>query len=209
MLLYVEGRGGRLGSRYWFGREFGQAEVEDFGVTAGGDENIGRFDVAMNDSLGVGGVQRVGEVDAERKEGFHFQGAPGDVVLQRRAFQKLHGNVRFSILFADVVDGADVGMIQGRRCLGFALKPGERLWVSCDVFGEELERDETMEASILGFVDDAHTAATELLDDAIMRDGLADHGEGTKLWSVMLGAPELGVNGADGGVPTRSGQVPA
>src|ERR1700680_498488 len=35
-------------------------------------------------------------------------------------------------------------------------------------------RDETVETSILSFVDDSHPAATELFDDAVMRDGLAD-----------------------------------
>ena len=31
-----------------------------------------------------------------------------------------------------------------------------------------------MEACVLGFVDDTHTATTELFDDAVVRDGLAD-----------------------------------
>ena len=38
-----------------------------------------------------------------------------------------------------------------------------------------------MQPSILGLVDHAHTAATEFLDDAVMRNGLADH------WAEILG----------------------
>src|SRR6267143_1622908 len=81
----------------------------------------------------------------------------------------------------DLVDGANVGMIQCRGGLGLTLEASEHLRVACDVFGKELQRDETMEASILGLVDDSHTAATELLDDVVMRDGLADHGQDRNL----------------------------
>ena len=34
-----------------------------------------------------------------------------------------------------------------------------------------------MEGYVFGLVDDTHAAATKLLDDAIVRDGLADHSE--------------------------------
>ena len=37
---------------------------------------------------------------------------------------------------------------------------------------QKLERDETVEASILNH---PHPASTKLLDDAVMRDGLANH----------------------------------
>ncbi len=32
-----------------------------------------------------------------------------------------------------------------------------------------------MQPRVLGLVDDAHAAAAQLLDDAVVRDGLADH----------------------------------
>jgi hypothetical protein len=35
-----------------------------------------------------------------------------------------------------------------------------------------------MEACVFGLVHHTHTTAAELLDDAVMRDGLANHGEG-------------------------------
>jgi len=39
-------------------------------------------------------------------------------------FRKFHGNERLSILHADVVNGADVGMVQGGSGLRLALKSG-------------------------------------------------------------------------------------
>ena len=39
-----------------------------------------------------------------------------------------------------------------------------------------------MESDILGLVDDTHPASAELLDDAVVGDGLAEH------WGEILGS---------------------
>ena len=44
---------------------------------------------------------------------FEFHGAAGDQVLERGAVQKLHDEEGASIVLADVVNRADVGMVQG------------------------------------------------------------------------------------------------
>src|SRR5262249_62331117 len=49
-----------------------------------------------------------------------------DAVLQRLAFQKLHGDEGLAILLVDVVTGADVGMVQRRGRLRFAGGNGPR-----------------------------------------------------------------------------------
>jgi hypothetical protein len=59
-------------------------------------------------------------------------------------------------------------VIQGRRGLRLPLKPGEGLRIPGYILRQELERDETVETSILRFVDDAHTAAADLFNDAIV-----------------------------------------
>ena len=64
MLLDVEGRGGLLRSCHRLGRELGQAKVQDFGVAAVRDKEVRRFNVAMNDSFGVSGIKRVGDLDS-------------------------------------------------------------------------------------------------------------------------------------------------
>ena len=40
---------------------------------------------------------------------------------------------------------------------------------------QELEGDEAMQPRVLSLVDDSHPAAAELLEDAVVGDGLADH----------------------------------
>ena len=71
---------------------FGEAEIENFGVAALGDENVGGLDVAVNDALGVSGVERVGDFDGQRKKPFDFEGTAGDAVLQGHAFEIFHGD---------------------------------------------------------------------------------------------------------------------
>ena len=100
------------------------------------------------------------------------------------------------VLLTDVVYRADVWVIQRRRRLGFSLEAGQGLRVSGYIIGQKLERNETVETSILSFVDNAHPAAAELLNYAVMRDGLADHKGAVLLWSAMLGAHKTRVNGS-------------
>ena len=125
-------------------------------MSALGDENVGGLDVAMDDVFAVRGVEGVGDFDGEAEQDVHFEGTSGDAVLQGQAVEVLHGDEGLSIFFADVVDGADVGMIQSGSSFGFATETLESLTVLGYVFREELEGDETIEAGVFGFVDDSH-----------------------------------------------------
>ena len=75
-----------------------------------------------NDALGVRGVERIGNFDGDIEQAVEFQRAAVDQVLQSGAVQKFHGDEGFAVLFADIVDGADVGMIQRGGCLRFAFE---------------------------------------------------------------------------------------
>src|ERR1700693_292754 len=152
----------------------GKAEVENFGVAAFSDKNIGGLDVAMDDSFAVGSIERVGDVDTEIEEQFQIQGAARDAVLQRFAVKTFHGDVGLPIFLANFVNGADVGMIQRGGRSRLAAKSLERLVVFSHFFGKKFQRDVPAEVSILGFVHDTHTTAAELFDDAVMGDGLAN-----------------------------------
>ena len=163
----------------------GQSEVQDLGVAAWADEDVGGLDIAVNDACAVRRIQRVGDFDAERQHRVHVQTAmAGDALLQRAALQILHGDEGAAVLLADVMNGADVGMIQGGRGSSLALEPAQRLPVASQVVRQELERHEATEPGVLRFVDHAHAAAAELLDDAVVGEGLADQGVGA-LWRVV------------------------
>ena len=79
------------------------------------------------------------------------------------------------MLVVNFVDGTDVRMIQCRCSLGFALKAVESLRVFGYVVGQELEGNKAAELEVFSFVNHTHPATAKLLDNAVMRDGLADH----------------------------------
>src|SRR5208282_218471 len=121
--------------------------------------NICRLNVAMDDALGVGRVERIGDLDAERKQCVEFHGTVADEMLQGRAVEVLHDDEGLAVLLANVVDGADIRMVERGRSPGLAAEALERLAVSGYIFGEEFQGDEAVEAGVLGLVDDAHAAA--------------------------------------------------
>ncbi len=156
-------------------RDFRQPEVKNLGVAAFGHKDVGGLDVAMHDSLGVSRVECIRHLNGHREQNFQIQWPPPNTVLQGRAIEVFHGDKRQAILLANVVNRADVGMIERRGSLGLTLEPAERLRVTRDLIRQELQGHETVQPSVLGLIDHAHSAAAELFNDAVVRDSLADH----------------------------------
>ena len=76
------------------------------------------------------GVQRVGDLRAHVEGRVQAQRTGGEPILQRRPLQILHDDERPLVLLADVVDGADVRVVERRRRLRFAREPAQRLWIA-------------------------------------------------------------------------------
>src|SRR6201993_1284183 len=96
-------------------------------------------------------------------------------MLQRHAFEVFHGDEAGTIALADLIDSADVGMVESRGGAGFSPEAFERGSVLSDVIGKEFQGDEPTEREVFGFVDHTHAATAELLENAVVRDGLPDH----------------------------------
>jgi hypothetical protein len=54
-------------------RDFGEAEIEDFGMVTLGDEEIGWLDITMNDAVRVGCIKSVGDLYADIEELLGFE----------------------------------------------------------------------------------------------------------------------------------------
>jgi len=123
----------------------------------------------------VAGIKGVGDLDGKLQQKFVLERLARDALLQCDTVEKLHDDESLPVLLVYFVDGADIGVIQRRRGSSLALKALEGLRIRGDLRGKKLERDEAPELDVLGLVDHTHTTAAELIDDAVVRDGLIDH----------------------------------
>ena len=162
------GSGAESFERQVFGGVLGEAEVENFGLAARGDENIRGLDVAMNNSAGMCGVEGIGNLNGEIEERGERDGAAADAFAEGLAFEQLHNEERTPAGFADVEERADAGMIESGNGAGFALKSFEGGGIVGEIAGEKFEGDEAAEANVFGAENLAHAAAAEGLDDFIV-----------------------------------------
>src|SRR5271165_2674897 len=162
-------------------------------MTKFGQEDVGRLDVTVNDMPGMSGDQGVGNLDPDTQQLIQVEGLAHDV-LEGCAFEVLHGDEGLSTDFADVVNGADIGMIECGGSLRFALKARETLRILANFIRKKLESDETTETGIFRFVDNAHPAAAHSFQDAVVRDGVTEEWGGVRHSALILGWSRRQVN---------------
>src|SRR5712691_11505269 len=83
-------------------------------------------------------------------------------------------DIGLAILLTNLMNRADVGVIQRRGCAGIALETIKRLAVLGELLGQEFQCDGPAEFCIFGLIHHTHPAATELFQDAIVGDRLAN-----------------------------------
>ena len=118
-----------------------QPEIEQLGVAALGDEDVGRLDVAVDDPLAMGGFERIGEFHAKFEDSIGGSAPAGDQMVQRRALQQFHRHEMAAGVLSDIVNRADVRMIQCRGGAGLALEPFDRARIPRQLLGEEFQCD--------------------------------------------------------------------
>ncbi len=104
------------------GRELRETEIQNFRLAALDEKNIRGLDVAMDDAFGVRGVEAIRDLNAGVQQLGDLDGLAVDAMFERLAFEQFHGDERAAVEIADIVDGADVGMIQRGRGARFAAK---------------------------------------------------------------------------------------
>ena len=61
-----------------------QSKIENLGMATFSDEDVGRLEVAVNDSLPMRGVERVRNFNRKSEQGFSIQGTTRDTVFRVR-----------------------------------------------------------------------------------------------------------------------------
>ena len=151
----------------------GQAEIDHLGVAVVPHHDVLGLDIPVHDPGGMGRGQRLGHL-ADEVHQLGQGGTPGRERPQRLPLDQLHDEEGLALVLVDVVDRADVGMVQGGGGAGLAPEPLQPLGIPGILLGQELEGDAAAEAGVLGLVDDPHAAAAERLQREVVGEGLAD-----------------------------------
>ncbi len=146
----------------------GDAEVEDLGLAVRGHHDVAGLDVAMDDAGLVGAGKAAAHLEGEVHRLVHRQRAAGEAGPQGLALVVGHHQVEPSVLgLADVVEGADVGVIEGRDQPRLAQEALAGFGAAAPAGGEELQRDGALEALVAGQIDDSHASRAEAAQDPV------------------------------------------
>ena len=145
----------------------GQAEVGDLGRAVGGEQDVGRLEVAVDDPPVVRGLH------PSRKQGDHPHrlarrpGALAEPLGQATTLDELQGEVRKPGVLADLVDLDDARVLELGDRPGLGPEPRELIGRGVGSGEDHLEGDIAVEAELAGLVNDAHATASQLLDKLI------------------------------------------
>jgi hypothetical protein len=157
-----------------------QAEVEDLHAPVGSDEDVLGLQVAMDDALVVSSGEAIGDRSADLQCLSGWQGAAGEPLAQRLAFEQLHHRIRdggarprSGDVHAEIVNCQDVGMRERGDRLGLALEPGACRLVGRQVRGKHLDGDVSIELLVTRLENLAHPAGAKRRDDAVRAEASA------------------------------------
>ena len=92
-----------------------------------------------------------------------------NLLAQRHAIDKLHGDEIHPIALANFMDRRDVGMIESRGSFRLLSKPPHSILVASKMARQNLQRHLPIKLRVLRQIHLAHPAFAELRDDAVMR----------------------------------------
>ncbi len=116
--------------------------------------------VAMDNARAMRLVERVCDLDGDRRDLIDGHPSSFDPAGKGLAVEMLEHEVVNALLAADIVEGADVWMIQGGDRFGLTVEPIPELRVSGQRLLQNLDCDDAIEACVSRFVDVAHAALT-------------------------------------------------
>src|SRR6185436_2901926 len=148
--------------------ELGDAEVHDLHRAVGGDPDVGRLDVAVDDAVTMRVLEPAGslrqDVDALRRR---QRLAARDDAVEVLAGEVFLHQVRNAVLDAEVVDGDDVAVLQ----VDGDLRLAEEAVADLRLLGAAgLDRHPPLEEGVAPLVDDAEPAGADLADDGVLAD---------------------------------------
>jgi hypothetical protein len=102
-----------------------------------------------------------GDLGQDRRRHPAIERPRGEPRSKVGALDQAHGDEEHPIGLVGLVDGQDVGVVDGGRHLRLAQEPGAGLGIVAELGRDDLERHLAAQAGLLGEVDDAHPATAD------------------------------------------------
>lgn len=159
------------------GKGLGDAEIDDFGrrqTVTRGDQDVVRFDVAMDHTLLVSVLNRFADSDEKRESGFDGQLLLVAVLSDRGSHHHFHHEIGTTgRRRARIQDFGDAGMVHERQGLTLRGKAGDHL-IGVHARLDDLQGDPALDRSILfRQIHDPITPTTDFANEAIPSNDIA------------------------------------
>jgi hypothetical protein len=127
----------------------------------------------MNDAFLMGSVEPVGNLDSvvdqlAKPFGCVSSCSRFDPFTERHALQKLHDDEGLSLVIAQLIDRANVRVIEGGGGPGFALKAFEGSRLAGQLSGQKLDGHTSGKFQVLALIHQSHASAAEKPDQPVM-----------------------------------------
>ena len=129
----------------------------------------------MDDARAVGGGEGIGDLGAVVDDLGDAEAAAGDDIGESAAGDHFHDHDFGAIVGEDVVDGDDVGVIEGGGGLGFLHEAAAAVGIAGVIGAEDFEGDDAIELEVFGFIDLAYAAGANFLQDLILASNRGLH----------------------------------
>ena len=148
-------------------REAGDAKIHHFNGTVRQQHDVLRFDVAVDDALGMGMLQRPQHLGGKIHRLFPGQGAAAllEILFKRDAVDVFHDDILQPVGDRNIIHLDDVRVAEDRDRLGFIFETADEFLVIQKFFFEHLDRNGVAGLFVHAAVDVGHTAhADQALD---------------------------------------------
>ncbi len=125
----------------------------------------------MDDAALVGIVEGIRNLNSDVYGVVNLQRTRGKLRRQELPFHVLHDEEHRACVLTDIVDGGDVRRAKRRGGTGFGHQTPAPLGIVLQRGQQELQRDRTTQADILGQIHFAHPASPEPFAHAVVLDG--------------------------------------
>ena len=146
---------------------FGQPEVQDLHRPVVANFDVRRLQIAMDDAVVVGLLERLGNLPRDWKRLFEWYGAPRHPGGEILAVHEFHHDRMDPVCFFETVDLGNVRVIQPRERPRFPLKTPQSLGVSREHLRQDLQRDVTIQLRIARSIDLAHATGAKSIEDFV------------------------------------------